>query len=123
MKRNRINVRLSDPLWEQLSVAASAHGATMTSIVESALAQYFHPEQFEHRESQLLSRMDQFDARQDRIETDIRLCSVTLGQYVLHWLTQLEPHPEAERDAAHALGKRRYDRFIEQVARRLSQPR
>ena len=81
--------------------------------------QYFHPDQVERRDSELLTRMDRYDARQDRIETDIRLCTETLAQYVLYWLTRMEPLPEAEREAAHALGKRRYDHFVQQVARRM----
>ena len=69
---------------------------------------------------QTFSRIDQFDLRQDRIETDLRLCTETLAQYVLYWLTRMEPLPEAERDAAHALGKRRYEHFVQQVASRIA---
>jgi hypothetical protein len=119
MKRNRINIRVSDDLWERLTVEAAAHGSTMTAIIESAIERYFYPEVVERRDAILLSRMDRFDARQDRIETDIRLCTETLAQYVLYWLTSMDPLPEAEREAAHALGKRRYDHFIEQVANRM----
>ncbi|HAQ78139.1 MAG TPA: hypothetical protein DCR96_16775 [Hyphomonas sp.] len=119
MKRNRINIRVTDALWEKLVLEASLHDASMTAIIEMALMQYFHPDQVERRDSELLTRMDRYDARQDRIETDIRLCTETLAQYVLYWLTRMEPLPEAEREAAHALGKRRYDHFVQQVARRM----
>ena len=120
MKRNRINIRVSDELWERLTVEAAAHGSTMTAIIETAIEQYFWPAQAKHRDTHLLSRIDQFDLRQDRIETDLRLCTETLAQYVLYWLTRMEPLPEAERDAAHALGKRRYDHFVQQVATRMA---
>jgi predicted transcriptional regulator len=120
MKHNRINIRVSDELWERLTVEAAAHGSTMTAIIETAIQQYFDPDQIQHRDAQLLSRIDRFDARQDRIETDLRLCTETLAQYVLYWLTQMQPIPEAEREAAHALGRRRYDHFVEQVAKRVA---
>lgn len=120
MKRNRINIRVSDELWEQLTVEATAHGSTMTAIIETAIEQYFHPDEVVERgDAQLLSRMDRFDTRLARMEADIRLCAETLGQYVLYWLTRMEPVPEAEREAMHALGRRRYDRFVEQVAQRM----
>ncbi|MEM7492873.1 MAG: hypothetical protein AAF296_05785 [Pseudomonadota bacterium] len=122
MKRNRINIRVSDELWERLTIEAASHGSTMTAIVETALEQYFSPDQVQHRDAQLLSRIDRFDVRQYRIETDLRLCTETLAQYVLYWLTRMEPLPEAERDAAHALGKRRYDYFVQQVATRMAKP-
>lgn len=119
MKRHRINIRLTDEMWVRLQIEASSHEATMTAIIETALAQYFEPERVEARENALLSRMDRFDARQGQIEADVRLCAETIGQYVLYWLTRTEPIPEGERDAAHALGRRRYDYFLDQVGRKL----
>ena len=122
MKRNRVNIRVSDELWERLTVEAAAHGSTMTAIIETAIEQYFDPDQVQHRDVQLLSRIDRFDVRQDRIETDLRLCTETLAQYVLYWLTRMDPLPEGEREAAYALGKRRYDHFVQQVAIRMTKP-
>ncbi len=119
MKPNRINIRVTDEIWERLQLEASVHGSTMTAIIEAALAQYFHPEETHPREPRLLSRLDQFDIRQGRMEADLRLCTETLGHYVLYWLTRLEPIPEGERDAAQALGRRRYEHFAAQVAHRL----
>lgn len=119
MKRHRINIRLKDDMWFRLQTEARSHEATMTAMIETALAQYFEPEKVEARENALLSRMDRFDARQGQIEADVRLCTETLGQYVLYWLTRTEPIPEGERDAAHALGRRRYDYFLDQVGQKL----
>lgn len=119
MKRHRINIRLTDEMWVRLQTEASSHEATMTAIIETALAQYFEPKKVEARENALLSRMDRFDDRQGQIEADVRLCAETIGQYVLYWLTRTEPIPEGERDAAHALGRRRYDYFLDQVGQKL----
>ena len=111
---------MSDELWQRLTVEAAAHGSTMTSIIETALEQYFDPSRVDERETQLLSRIDRFDLRQDRIETDLRLCTETLAQYVLYWLTRMEPFPEPAREAANALGRRRYAHFVKQVATRMA---
>ena len=54
------------------------------------------------------------------MERDLALCLETLGQFVLYWLTRTDPIPEAERDAAQLLGQRRFEFFIDQVARRVA---
>lgn len=122
MKSKRINIRVEDELWEKLKLEAHAHSASMTAIIEMALRQYFHPDEIERRDGELLSRMDRYDARQDQIETDLRLITETLAQYVLYWLTRTQPLPEGEREAAYALGRRKYERFIQQVANRMARP-
>jgi len=119
MKRHRINIRLTDNMWFRLQTEANSHEVTMTAIIETALSQYFEPDKVEARENALLSRMDRFDARQGQLEADVRLCTETLGQYVLYWLTRTQPIPEGERNAAHALGRRRYDYFLDQVGQKL----
>ena len=42
------------------------------------------------------------------------------GQFVLYWLTRTDPIPESQRDAAQILGQRRFEFFIDQVARRVA---
>ena len=119
VKRNRLNIRTDDALFAKLKREADKHGVTMTAIIEMALARYFDPEVHEGLESRVLYRLDQFDARQADMERDLAVSVETLGHYVLYWLTRTDPLPEGERDAAHALGQRRYDYFMEQVARKL----
>ena len=41
----------------------------------------------------------------------------TLKHYILYWLTVTQPIPQGSRDGAHALGRRRMDHFMAQVAR------
>lgn len=119
MKRNRINVRVSDELWQQLHSEALSYDTSMTAIVETALHQYFHPEQKSLRETAVLTRLDRMDAGQGRLEADVRICVETLGQFVFYWLTQMDAIPESEREAVHALGHRRFDHFLRQVASKL----
>lgn len=38
---------------------------------------------------------------------------------MFYWLTRTDPIPEGEQDAGHAPGLRRFDVFIEQVARKV----
>jgi hypothetical protein len=64
-----------------------------------------------------LVRKDTFDQRQSEIERNVSCTFGTLAHYVFYWLTRTEPIPESERDAAHALGQRRFDHFIQQVTK------
>ena len=92
---------------------------TKTAIVEDALRAWFDPEARSVLEERLLARIDAFDLRQADIERDVAFTHETLVHYVYYWLTRTEPLPEGERDIAHALGKKRFDHFIEQVARKV----
>jgi hypothetical protein len=67
----------------------------------------------------LLRRLDDFEVRQGEIERDVAMSLEATGQFILYWLTRTDPIPEGEREIAHALGQRRFDHFIAQVARKL----
>ncbi|HPE48215.1 MAG TPA: hypothetical protein PLR76_07455 [Hyphomonas sp.] len=120
MVKPRANLRLSPKLNDALCAAAERPGVTKTAILEAALQQFLLPQEDKGLEARLLARMDAFDERQGAIERDIALIMETLAQYVFYWLTRTDPIPEGERDAAHALGQRRFDYFVAQVARRVS---
>jgi len=119
MPKPRANLRLSPKLNDALCAAAERPGVTKTAILESALQQFLFPEEEQGLEARLIGRMDAFDARQGQIERDVALTMETLAHYVFYWLTRTDPIPEGERDAAHALGQRRFDFFIEQVAAKI----
>ena len=72
-------------------------------------------------EEQFLNRMNRFDVAQSRIETSVSETYETLAHFVLYWLTHTEPIQDGEREAAQALGQRRFEHFVGQVARRIAQ--
>lgn len=123
MGKPRVNLRLSHRLHAELERRTATSNVTKTEIVEEALSRFFDPEANLVLEERLLRRMDAFDARQSEIERDTALCLETLAHFVFYWLTRTDPIPEGERDAAHALGQRRFDHFIGQVAKKLSHDR
>jgi len=112
-------VRISDLVWADLDNAAQGRGITQSAIVEDALRCYFNPDAKAGREAAILRRLDAIDLRQGTVERDAAIILETLGQYVLYWLTRTEPLPEGERDVAHNLGRKRFEYFIEQVARKI----
>ena len=119
MGKPRVNIRISTKLYAQLCEAADRPSATKTAIVEDALRAWFDPEARSVLEERLLARVDAFDRRQAEIERDVAYTYETLAHYIYYWLTRTEPIPEGDRDIAHALGQKRFDHFIGQVARKI----
>lgn len=120
VKPRRLNIRVTDNMNRQLERAARLHGVTMTAIIETALARYFGEADAEPPEALLLRRLDRLDRRHAALERDTLIILETLQHYILYWLTLTEPVPEGERDGATALGRRRYDHFMAQVARKIA---
>ena len=116
----RVNIRLSHEIHRILEEMVLAPGATKSAIMEDALRAYLDPDRTAARDDILLQRLDRIEKRQNAMERDLALCLETLGQFVLYWLTRTDPIPEAERDAAQILGQRRFEFFIDQVARRVA---
>lgn len=119
MTKPRINIHIPTDLHAMLYEEARRPGVTKTAIIEAALRAYFCPDSKLGLEERLLDRLDKSDIRQGAMERDIAVCLETLCQFVLYWLTRMEPIPDGERDAAQALGIKRYDQFLLQVARKL----
>ena len=118
VKARRLNIRVTEKMTKKLEREARLHGVTMTAIIEAALERYFDPVNAEPPEALILRRLDRIDRRQGALERDLAISLETLQHYVLYWLTLTEPIPEGDRDAAHALGRRRMDYFLAQVARK-----
>lgn len=116
----RINLRLATDIYAELDEARQRPGATKSAIIEQALREYFDPEIKSGLEERILARLDAFDIRQGEIERDVGFTLEALGQFVLYLLTRTDPLPDGDREAAHALGQRRFDHFIGQVARKVT---
>ena len=119
MPKPRLNLRLSGDVYAKLDEMTRRPGATKSAIIEQALREYFNPEIRQGMEERILRRMDRFDVRQGEIERDVEIALEAIGQFTFYWLTRTDPLPESEREAAHALGQRRFEYFVEQVGRRL----
>ena len=119
MGKPRLNLRLRADLLRKLEEATRRPGLTKNAVIEKALEEYFEPATRYGLEERLLRRLDDFEVRQGEIERDVAMSLEATGQFILYWLTRTDPIPEGEREIAHALGQRRFDHFIAQVARKL----
>ena len=119
MGKPRANIRLSHKAHALLEDMARAPGVHKSAIMEAALLAYVDERRPRGGDKAAAQRFDRMELRLNAIERDTTLMVETLGQFILYWLTRTDPLPEGERDAAHRLGQRRFDYFIEQVASKL----
>ena len=119
----RVNLRLNERLLASLEDKARKRKTSKTAILEEALRFYFSEERDVCLEDRLMKRLQTFEKRMGRLEWRVDLSIEIMAHYTHYWLTRTDPLPESERDAAAALGHRRFDYFIEQVARKMGAKR
>jgi hypothetical protein len=119
----RVNLRLDATLLARLETAAREQKTTKTEVLEDALRCHLDPDRSRSLENRLIQRMDEFESRLGRLSWAVDLGVETTGHFVLYWLTRTDPIPEGERETAHALGQRRFDYFINQIAKKLRRRR
>lgn len=119
MPKPRANIRLSHKAHAVLEDMARKPGVHKSDIMEAAFWAYLDSRQGAGADKTILKRLDSIDLRLNAVERDTALIVETLGQFILYWLTRTEPLPDGERDTAQRLGQKRFDYFIEQVARKI----
>lgn len=111
--------RLDAALARQVSDRARQRGATKTDVVEAALAAFLSPDHEERIEALVTRRLDRLTRQVERLEWHADLAGEALALFIRHWLNSTAPLPDAALAAAQATGKRRWDAFVEALARRM----
>tara|TARA_R110002072_G_scaffold240956_3_gene399422 strand:- start:267 stop:752 length:486 start_codon:yes stop_codon:yes gene_type:complete len=107
-------------LRAELDHIARTSGVTKSSIVEAALRGHFSAEHGDKRDAVFIKRLDRMTRQMDREARDFLVISETLALFIRYYLTVMPPLAASEKQAAQALGHERFERFITQLARRLS---
>ena len=115
----RVNLRLDAQLLAILEDVALEHQTTKTAVLEDALRHYFSEERDYALEDRVMKRMDNFEKRMGRLEWKTNLSIEIMSHYMHYWLTRTDPIPESHRDAAAALGFRRFNYFMDQVSMKM----
>ncbi|MBL0770092.1 GIY-YIG nuclease family protein [Sphingopyxis sp. DHUNG17] len=98
---------------------ARQRGTTKTEVVEAALMAFLSPEDKDRAEGLLIRRLDRIGRLLERLEWHADLTNETLALFVRHWLTSTTPLPDSALAAAQATGKRRWEGFVEVLAKRM----
>lgn len=116
----RLNVHVTDALFEKVQIASKRPGVTKAAVVEAALLGFFSKEFDDQRDGALIRRLDRLTRQFDRLERNLSVTTETLALFIRFFLTVTPPLPNADQEAARALGKERFEYFISQLGRRLA---
>jgi len=111
--------RLPPDLARDLAQHARSRKVSQAAIVEAALASFLSPDGADRLEAAISRRLDRIGRQLDRMEWNVGLANETVALFVRFWLTSNPPMPEDARAAAQAMGKERWERFVEALSRRM----
>lgn len=111
--------RLDAGLVRSVEDRARQRGTTKTEVVEAALTALLLPQDQDRAAALLIRRLDRLVRLLERLEWHTDLTNETLALFVRHWLTSTAPLPDDALVAAQATGKRRWEGFIDALAKRM----
>lgn len=111
--------RLPPALSSELADYAARKRVTQALVVETALASFLSGDSAEHLEAVLSRRLDRLSRQADKLAWHVELGNETLALFVRFWLVNNPPLPDTALPAAQAMGKERWERFVETLNRRM----
>ncbi|WP_421737991.1 CopG family transcriptional regulator [Caulobacter sp.] len=118
----RHHLYLDDALTEQLDRLGGKPGTSKSAIVADALRAYLDRRAASELDALFKVRLDRMSRQLGRIERDQKILLESLALFVRYQLTVTAPLPEADK-AAQAVGRERFQRFVDQVGRQLASGR
>jgi hypothetical protein len=103
-----------------LDEAARRMRRSKSEIMVAALASYLSPDGAEATEAAMTRRLDRMSRQLERLERDVTISNEAVALFVRTWLRNTPAMADANERAVNDLGRERYGRFIETLARRLS---
>lgn len=111
--------RLPPALSRELADYAARKRASQALVVETALASFLSGDSAEHLEAVLSRRLDRLSRQADKLAWHVELTTETLALFIRFWLINNPPLPDTALAAAQAMGKERWERFVETLNRRM----
>lgn len=118
--KQRTTLYMSPEAVDRLALVANYRKGAKSAIVEEALDRYLNPERNRLLDDAVLRRLDNLSRSVSLVARDVAIATETLSLFVRYFLTITPPLPQAEQDAARALGKQRFEVFVAQIGRRLA---
>jgi len=120
-KDNRIKhtFRLPPDLSRQLADYAGRKRVSQASVVEAAVASFLSPDGSERMEAAFSRRLDRISRQLDKLDYRVEVGNEAFSLYLRRWLA-LTPAPVGETSSAEQSdAERRFDHFVEALARRM----
>jgi predicted transcriptional regulator len=115
----RHHIYLDRELTSQLDALAKKPGTSKSAIVSDALRSHFRRRGMREVDDLLKVRLDRIGADQRRVARDMEVLLESLSLFLHHQfsLTAQIPEPDV---AARAVGRDRFQKFIDQVGRQIA---
>lgn len=123
MKKPFLTVYLTPELLDLLVAQAKRRGVPKSTVAEAAIASFLTPDAAQQQEAALGRRLDRLNRHADRLERDLEVAVEMLALFVRTWMAATPSLPDAAQAAARARGRDRYERFVENLGRRLASGR
>lgn len=116
--RTRLNVYFPPVLAKQVDELAIRRRISRSAIVEAAVSSYMSPDGSDRMEAAFTRRLDRLSRQVQRLERNTGLTTEALALFVRFWLATTPQLSDDDQAAAQIKGRKRYDGFIEKLARR-----
>jgi hypothetical protein len=116
----KLTVYVSPIVAEQLDFACKDKTKNKSKLTETALSQLLSPKAEDHQDAVLSRRLDRLTRDVGVINRHQQIVIESLGLFIRHYLITSPTVPPSEQQATQALGHQRFQRFIEQLGRRLA---
>lgn len=117
--KSKHTFRLPPDLADRLADYARRKRVTQAQVVETALNSFLSPDGSERMEAAFSRRIDRVVRQLDKLDYRAELNSEALALFVRFWLTANPALPDAGLAAAQAQGKKRFEGFVEALARKM----
>lgn len=117
--KGRHQIWLPDDLGHELDRLGAKPGASKSAITADALRAFFERQASAAVDDLLKLRLDRMTRALARLERNDAVLLESLALFVRYQLTVTAPLPEADQ-AAQAIGRDRFQRFVDQVGRQLA---
>jgi hypothetical protein len=120
MGSKRYAIRLSRPIANKLEGLAAGRRDGKSALIEEALKAVLDPRALPGVEDGMARRIDLLNRTVARIDRDMAITAETVALFVRYFLTVTPPLPESEQEPARLLGRKRFDVFVDEIARRMA---
>lgn len=115
--------RLPPELSRQLADYARRKRVSQASIVEAAVASFLSPDGSERLEAAFSRRLDRISRQLERLDYHVEVGNESFALYLRRWLSVTPALPGEANPAARADVEKRFDHFVEALARRMESDR
>jgi predicted transcriptional regulator len=116
----RHNLYLDEGVAEQLDALTAKAGSSKSAIVNDAVKAYLARRGAKELDDNFKARLDSISEHLRRLDRDQNVMIESFALFVRYQLGITPPLPASEQLAAQALGRDRFQQFIEQVGRRMA---